>query len=105
MRTTLTLAASIALAPLWAQCPFDPTIQPDPVILCPGAGEVLSTQVYDSYQWYKDGQPITGAIQQTHAVNAFNDGGIQLHGGMHAERLHGRCPPVLVDGWVFLLPS
>ncbi|MBK6628144.1 MAG: T9SS type A sorting domain-containing protein [Flavobacteriales bacterium] len=104
MRTTLTLAASIALAPLWAQCPFDPTIQPDPVILCPGAGEVLSTQVYDSYQWYKDGQPITGAIQQTHAVNAFNDGGSSFTVECTLNGCTEMSPPVLVDGWVFLLP-
>lgn len=104
MRTTLTLAASIALSPLWAQCPFDPTILPDPVILCPGAGEVLTTQVYDSYQWYKDGQPINGAVQQTHAVNAFNDAGYSFTVECTLNGCTEMSPPVLVDGWVFLLP-
>lgn len=104
MRTIPTLALSLSLGLLKAQCPFDPTIQPDPVILCPGAAEVLSTQVYDSYQWYKDGQPIPGAIQQTHAVNSANDAGSSFTVECTLNGCTEMSPPVLVDGWVFLLP-
>lgn len=104
MRTIPTLALSISLGLLKAQCPFDPTIQPDPVILCPGAAEVLTTQVYDSYQWYKDGQPIPGAIQQTHAVNSANDAGSSFTVECTLNGCTEMSPPVLVDGWVFLLP-
>ncbi|NUQ13727.1 MAG: T9SS type A sorting domain-containing protein [Flavobacteriales bacterium] len=104
MRTTLTLAASIALLSLRAQCPFDPTIQPDPVILCPGGIEVLTTQTYASYQWYKDGQPVPGAVQQGHVVNANTDGGSSFTVECTLDGCTEMSPPVLVDGWVFLLP-
>ncbi len=104
MRTAFTLAASITILSLRAQCPFDPSIQPDPVLLCPNASEVLMTQPYDSYQWYKDGQPIPGAVQQGHMVNANTDGGSSFTVECTLEGCTEMSPPVLVDGWVFLLP-
>lgn len=87
-----------------AQCPFTPTISPNSVILCPGEGAVLSTEPYDSYQWYKDGQPIAGATNQTHVVSAFNDGGSSFTAEATLDGCTEMSAALLVDGWVFLLP-
>jgi hypothetical protein len=87
-----------------AQCPFTPTISPNSIILCPGEGAVLSTEPYDSYQWYKDGQPVAGATDQTHVVNAFNDGGSSFTVEATLDGCSEMSAAVLVDGWVFLLP-
>jgi len=41
---------------LHSQCSFDPTVDVSPVdadnIYCPGDQITLSTQTYDSYQWF-----------------------------------------------------
>jgi len=58
-----------------AQCPFDPTVTPADLILCPNSQGELATQSYDSYQWYKEGNPIPGATGQTLVVDAYNDSG------------------------------
>lgn len=90
---------------LAAQCTFTPTITPANPILCPNSNEVLSTQVYDSYQWYKDGQPVPGAVQQTLTVNAFNDGGSNFTVACTLDSCTELSAPVLVDGWAFLPPT
>lgn len=104
MRITITLATLILGASAIAQCPFDPTIEPSGLILCPSEGGTLSTQPYDAYQWYKDGSPINGAIGQTIAVSAFNDAGSAFTVSATLNGCTELSPPVLVDGWVFLLP-
>src|SRR5215204_2072164 len=63
-----------------AQCPFDPTVTGD-TMLCPNTTGLLSTQVYDTYQWYKRplfGGPsalVPGAVSQSLVVDAANDAG------------------------------
>lgn len=104
MRTTITLASLVLGASAFAQCPFDPTIDPPALILCPSESATLSTQAYDAYQWYKDGNPIPGAIGQTLAVSAFNDAGSSFSVAATLNGCTETSPSVLVDGWVFLLP-
>lgn len=97
----LSLGLSGALA---AQCPFDPTITPNDLILCPNEQAVLTTQEYDSYQWYKEGEPIPGADQQTLTVDAFQDGGSSFTVEGTLNGCTEMSPSVLVDGWAFLFP-
>ena len=59
--TLFLLALSLPFFEVQAQCPFDPTVLPPDLILCPNEQAVLATQVYDSYQWYKDGAPVFNA--------------------------------------------
>ena len=100
MRTTSTLFTLLLTFASIAQCPFTPTINPDAPILCPGESVVLSTQVYDAYQWYADGVAIDGAIGQTLIMQPYAEVTV-------AATLDGcteLSAPVIVDGWVFLLP-
>lgn len=104
MHSSITLASLVLGASAFAQCPFDPTIDPPALILCPSESATLSTQPYDAYQWYKDGNPIPGAIGQTLAVSAFNDAGSSFSVSATLNGCTETSPSVLVDGWVFLLP-
>lgn len=87
-----------------AQCPFNPTITPANLILCPNESDTLWTEVYDSYQWYKDGNIIPGATDQFLVVDAFNYGGSMVSVEATLSSCTEMSPQVLVDGWVFLLP-
>lgn len=104
MKHFVTLFLNLPVITGLAQCTFTPTISPNSVILCPGSSEVLTTEVYDSYQWYKDGSPITGATQQTHSVSYFDDGGASFSVEATLDGCTEMSASVLVDGWVFLLP-
>jgi hypothetical protein len=97
---TLLATASAATA----QCTFTPTVIPDNLILCPDATDTLTTQVYDAYQWYKDGSPIPGATGQNHVVNQVNDAGSTFSVSATLDGCTEMSASVLVDGWVFLLP-
>jgi hypothetical protein len=87
-----------------AQCPFDPTITPDDLILCPNEQGELTTQVYDAYQWYKDGVAIPNANAQTLPVDQFNDAGYTFTVEATLNGCTEMSPGVLVDGWAFLPP-
>ncbi len=104
MRTTITLSLGLLVAAATAQCTFDPTVTPNNLILCPNTQDVLSTQVYDSYQWYKDGGIIPGAIAQTLTVDAFTDAGSMFNVEATLNGCTEMSPSVLVDGWLFLPP-
>lgn len=88
---------------LAAQCTFTPTVVPGQPILCPNGSDTLWTQVYDSYQWYKNNNPVSGATNQFHVVTQSD----MLKQFKVAATLDGcteNSASVLVDGWVFLLP-
>ena len=87
-----------------AQCPFTPTITPSTLILCPNESGTLATEVYDAYQWYKDGSPITGETGQLLAVNQWADAGSSFTVSATLDGCTEMSAYVLVDGWVFLLP-
>jgi len=89
------------------QCPFDPTISGD-LILCPNGAGTLSTQTYDSYQWYKrafqdpDLSIIPGDTSQTISISNPADA---LYYFAVETTLNGCTeisPEVLVDGLLFL---
>ena len=104
MRSFLTLATIGLNAGLWAQCAFTPTITPVDLILRPGESALLSTQEYDSYQWFRDEQPVDGVTQPTLAVDYFTDSGYCLTVLAEQDACSELSTPVLVQGWVFLLP-
>jgi hypothetical protein len=81
---------------------LNPTIINGNVILCPGENETLSTQVYDAYQWLKNGSPVPGAIFQNHVVNYYEDAGYNFSVQVTQGGQSATSPSVLVDGWVFL---
>ncbi|HMC97050.1 MAG TPA: hypothetical protein VKG92_05340 [Flavobacteriales bacterium] len=103
MRSTLLPLAALLALQVVGQCPFDPTISPTEVILCPNGSQLLSTQTYDSWQWYKDGDLIPGATAQTYLVSN-NDIGSEFSVACTLAGCTEMSPAVLVDGWVFLLP-
>ncbi|MEO8068387.1 MAG: T9SS type A sorting domain-containing protein [Flavobacteriales bacterium] len=75
MRTLLcTIAIALGSASV-AQCVHDPLITPDSLALCPGDTATLSTQVGDSYQWYRNQTLIPGAMGQTLLLNGSQDAG------------------------------
>ena len=71
----LVFTAFISCLSLLAQCPFNPTVINGNVALCPSQLDTLSTQTANSYQWYKNGNPIIGANQQTLTINQVQDAG------------------------------
>jgi len=93
----------------FAQCPFDPVVSGD-TLLCPNATGQLTTQTYDTYQWYKrplfggPSQPVPGAISQTLIIDAANDAGYYFKVEATLNGCTEMSPEVLVDSWVFLLP-
>jgi hypothetical protein len=96
-----TLLASFAFAlTVHAQCPFTPTIEPTAPILCPGEVALLSTQEYDAYQWYVDGAAVNGATGQTFSIQPLAEVTVAATLNECTEF----SAPVIVDGWVFLLP-
>jgi len=104
MRTPLLLPALLLCTGLAAQCPFVPAIDPPAPILCPGGTATLGTGVYESYQWYKDGQAIPGADQRTLQVHQSSDAGSVFAVEAGLDGCTAMSDGVLVDGWVFLLP-
>ncbi len=92
-----------------AQCTFDPTVTGD-TLLCPNETGILTTQVYDSYQWYKrplfggSAQPIPGAMSQTLTIDAANDAANYFSVEATLNGCAEMSPEVLVDSWVFLFP-
>lgn len=84
-----------------AQCTFTPTVTPSNLIMCPNTQDTLRTQAYDSYQWYKDGNPIAGATRQTLPIDQFTDAGSQFSVEATQNGCTEMSAQVLVDGWVF----
>ncbi len=101
MRTLLLPFLALPLTAI-AQCPFNPTIEPSAPTLCPGEQLTLTTQVYDSYQWLKDGEPIDGAVTQTWTVDYTNDGGSMFTVSVTDDGCTEASPGVLIDGRMFL---
>lgn len=89
-------------------CFLTPTVTGN-VLLCPDESGILTTQTYDSYQWYKrsfsgTAQPIAGANSQTLAIDRFNDVGYYFSVEVTHDGCTKKSAEVLVDSYVFLLP-
>ncbi|MBL7717303.1 MAG: T9SS type A sorting domain-containing protein [Flavipsychrobacter sp.] len=87
-----------------AQC--DPVITPATITLCPNETDTLWSDAHDTYQWMKDGTPISGANSQYIVVDANNDVGSLFSVITTTTGCTGpdTSADVLVDGWMFLLP-
>lgn len=107
MKLLSTLFALTCALALQAQnCPFDPIVEGNELI-CPNESITLTTQQYDSYQWYTRPygntalQPVPGATGPTFTVNYVD----ALSYVAVEATLNGcteRSPEVLTDGIVFL---
>lgn len=86
---------------LTAQCDFYPTIEQMDLILCPFTTAELSTQEFESYQWYKQGVPIPGATQRTLTVGYQMDAGFRFRVEATVNGCSAMSEEVLVDGWAF----
>lgn len=84
--------------------PPAPTVTPNNLVLCPNETDTLWTQVFGSYQWFKDGVLIPGATQQFLVVDQFNDAGSMFSVEVTQNSCAGVSQSVLVDGWAFLPP-
>lgn len=88
---------------LQAQCSFTPTVTPNNMVLCSSDSDTLWTQVYDSYQWYRDGTAIPGATQQYLVVNGSMAGSyFKVNATLAA--CTKMSDSVMVDGWMYLPP-
>ncbi|MBX2827842.1 MAG: T9SS type A sorting domain-containing protein [Flavobacteriaceae bacterium] len=95
-----------------AQCSFDPIIEGD-IFFCPfqEEGELFSTiDNADAYQWFSrpfsggSEMPISGATNNSLAV--FNADILTYYSvDVTVDGCTERSPEVLLDQWVFLLPS
>jgi hypothetical protein len=81
---------------------LNPTIINGDVILCPGGTEALLTQEYDTYHWYKNGNPVNGATNQSHTVNYSADVGANFSVYVTQGDESAMSPSILVDGYVFM---
>lgn len=103
------LCLSLCSAALQAQCDFTPTVTGD-LLLCPAGQGQLSTQLYDSYQWQKRVWPngtwadIPNATGQTLAIGP-DDVLFNFRVRATVAGCTETSAEVLVDGWVFLLPT
>ncbi|MBV6440775.1 MAG: T9SS C-terminal target domain-containing protein [Haliscomenobacteraceae bacterium CHB4] len=108
LRAALVCAALLCLMPgAGAQCNFDPTVTGN-FLLCPESSSTLSTQQYDSYQWYSrpfgsnnPAQPVAGATGQTMEVNAYETP-VYISVAATLGGCTEQSPEVLVDGLAFL---
>lgn len=124
MKTKLIFLAVLFMTILNIKAQCNPTITsprlgvkfPDKILFCNTETEILSTQAFGSYQWYKqewtwqtpNNNPwtaIPGAISQTLTINGNDD---QLY-YFKVEVTQGDCtaesPAVMADGFAYGLPS
>lgn len=119
----LSLFLLVKISNINAQCTFTPTITsprlgaqfPNKVIFCDTESETLSTQTYESYQWYKKQwssqvpnpnpwMTIPGATSQDLTINGADDG---MYYFKVETTLHGctsQSAALLADGYAYGLP-
>ena len=79
-------------------------------LLCPDSGGTLSTQDFDSYQWYRryfgstQSEPIPGATAQTLVMDYFNFAASFISVKVTKAGVVYTSDEFFVDGLVFLLP-
>lgn len=87
-----------------SQCNYVPTVYPENLIMCPGAKDTLWTQVYDTYQWYKEDTLIPGATNRYLVVDQYWDAAYRFKVVTTLNGCKDTSASVMVDGWVFQLP-
>lgn len=81
---------------------LDPTIINGDVILCPNEQDTLFTQTFDTYQWHKNGSPVSGATEPFYVVDYYADAGANFSVYVTQGDQSAMSPSILVDGYVFL---
>ena len=104
VRLILVSFTLLVYSQLYAQCSFVPTVTPNDLILCPETTDTLWTQAYDSYQWMKEGTPISGANSQFLVVDANTDAGYHFSVIATQAGCTDTSAEILLDSYVFLLP-
>lgn len=109
MKTIFTGIFLILLTGLQAQnpCGLTPEITNGDIILCPNAVDTLrvSGGPYTAYQWLREGQEIAGATDSILPINQYADAGYHFSVQIDSATCTATSPEILVDGWVFLLPT
>ena len=101
MQRTLLLASLTFSITAFGQCDFDPVITPGNIVLCPQESVELSVGEYEAYQWYQGNEPLS---QDSTIIVDSNNAGVEYSVEVTLNGCTEMSPPVLVDGWVFLLP-
>lgn len=97
--------ALLVAAPVNAQCDFVPVISPDDLILCPDATDTLmTTELFDAYQWYQNNKLIPGATDPYYVVNSYNDAATFFKVTVTRNGCTATSKKVLVDGYAFASP-
>ncbi|MCO6484720.1 MAG: hypothetical protein J5I41_02975 [Saprospiraceae bacterium] len=100
--------AGAFLHPVYGQCDLQPTLEGNPV-LCPFESGQLSTQSFDTYQWYRiawggsEAEPISGAMD-SFLIITESDILSRVFVTVTSDTCTANSDTVLVDGWAFLLP-
>lgn len=109
MKTFLTGTILILCLGVNAQnpCGLTPEIANGNIILCPNENDILSVTggPYEAYQWLRDGVEITDETDPVLHINQYNDAGYHFSVRVDSAGCTATSPEILVDGWVFLLPT
>jgi hypothetical protein len=96
---------AVTVTKLNAQCDFTPEIVPKRPILCPnGKDTLVTTETYDSYQWYRNNRPIPGATHRSYIAHSKDDVGAFIKVEATKNGCTAFSKRTFVDGWVFNPP-
>lgn len=84
-----------------AQCPFDASINPSSLNLCPLSSDTLFAGPAGSYQWFRNGLPLINSNQSFWVVTAQNDAGASFQ---VVQTLNG-CSEASPTSTVNLVPT
>jgi hypothetical protein len=101
MRNSLLFCTTLFVGSVAAQCDFDPVITPID-LLCSNGSDHLVVGLYDSYQWFQDGQPITGGDQPELMVTYEFAAGSNFTVEVTLDGCTEMSPPFFVDGYTSL---
>ncbi|MBT2621581.1 T9SS type A sorting domain-containing protein [Chryseobacterium sp. ISL-6] len=120
----LSLFLFLSILRINAQCSFTPTITsprlgaqfPNKIVFCNTESEILSTQNYGSYQWYKQmwtwqspntnpWVPISGANSQNLTINGANDMLYNFKVEVTLNDCTAQSAEVMADGYAYALPA
>ena len=86
-------------------CPFNAAVSPVDLMLCPGSTDTLfASPVGEMFQWYMNGEAITGATNAFYVVSSDSDVLDFFQVAVTIDSCTDMSDSVLVDGWVFNLP-
>jgi hypothetical protein len=95
--TFLSLAAS-------AQCHLHASVNSSSPMLCPGGKDTLSTQFYDTYQWYRNNKVIPGADKHFLVILQAQDEGASFTVRVTKNSCADTSDAVVLHSYVFSNP-